>query len=329
MNRRLGTPSVSMASQARQAFLRIAIFAFRASFYKPSIYKLQYSRPIKASCRLSTMTCLRYYANHPDGLNHSVSSTSRPKFEIRDQILDLLLTRGNVALTRMIERRYPHWNHRRPSWQLIKVNRQMRTEALRVLCSAKNTFFLPIGLIFEEVGGARSWILPYMIPPAIRRVHCFFEVGSVTEDSIATVETVKRSFEVHSPGETFEHLPNLRKQKWLHRIKNEGLISGWAVIANSLFQRDLDLLRLDITDYSCLTGYRRVWPAIMDSLKGYGFNENPAYSRRIEILGASESVQHQFKDAYEGLSDMAKGRVFWMNGSGCTVLARYVPLWLH
>ena len=92
-------------------------------------------------------------------------------FEIRASIYELLLIRGHVAVAgsdRPISSRYgfSHWCHKPLKWSLLRINQQIRTEAMEVLCSEKNTCYLGPGPVPLENDSASQFL------PSFKRLDC-------------------------------------------------------------------------------------------------------------------------------------------------------------
>jgi len=243
--------------------------------------------------------------------------------EIRFMILELLLVRGNVAMSREwpAKYRFPSWNFERPQWALRAVNRLMRAEAAEVVFSSKNTFFVPLGGV--QPGKRRLHMFASKMPwPPIKRLDCAFDMRDNVDDSYCNLWNFNSEKEFYDQdfGEgCFERLT--REEKWdiIHEAKVDDLMEAWQSYVEAIEPMNLDLLRLDLTDCRCSAGCCRLGRQILET---FDYNNSDCYPSRIEIVGAQEWEEASVIAAMENRNECLKGRIFLVDREPALVRGR-------
>ena len=224
--------------------------------------------------------------------------------ELRQQILSLLLVRGNVAIGNA-RNRFSDWDHEKPMWQLLEVNSQLRAEAGAVLYSQRNnTFYFPLEEAFT----------PIIVPP-IRRLDCAFDMRACEDTAFNVFERAKEDYDIDlDPGETsFDQLSSTQRMYLVHQEYHYTLWSVWDDIASAIRQMRLELLRLDITKARCPLGCCRLAEEAVKLLDRSGYPPE-----RIEILGALDHERGGLRTLIEKRNPDLKGRCFFVEKPGCT-----------
>lgn len=244
--------------------------------------------------------------------------------EIRDQILRLLLVRGNVALGNdgAIKNRFRHWNHERPMWQLLMVNRQLRAEASAVLYSSRNnTFYFPIGGSLRSVSMfSKLWNGGRLVPPPIRKLDCAYDMRDFTDTASNVFEDAKWAYDddERAPGGlSFEEIPHNERLEFLHRSYGYKLLGVWGYMAEVFDKMKLDLLRLDVSNARCTLGCCRYLDEALGVLGDFRLGRGP-YPKRIEILGVLDHEKESLKAYIKDRRIMRKNRYVFVDKPGCT-----------
>lgn len=239
--------------------------------------------------------------------------------EVRDQILRLLLVRGNVAMGKeaSIRNRFGSWDHEEPMWELLKVNRRLRAEASAVLFSQRNnTFYFPIGGAKKGLAGRNMIENPYFqsVPLMIRKLDCAFDMRDFEVSTFDIFESTKEEQDVIVGNGSFERLSQSEQLEAIHDCYLDNLLEVWIPITEAFCQLRLHLLRLDVSRARCPLGCCRLAEA---AVKLLDFQEQGPYPKRVELLGVLDHEKDSLKTIIEDQDLMPLDRLFFVDTPGC------------
>lgn len=246
--------------------------------------------------------------------------------EVRDQILRLLLIRGNIALGKKssIRKRFSGWSHERPMWQLLSVNGRLREEASAVLFSPRyNTFYLPIGISLID---ARWWTLSSQItskvvPAHVKEMDVAFDMRDFEETPFNIFEEIKREHDgTNAPRLIhFEQLTTDERHQMIHDRYRTKLMDVWHGLAQGLGMMSLDLLRVDVSKARCPLGCCRLADVAVFVLKHICVFPDPLpfHHTRFEILGALHDEKGMLREIIGDSAVMRNDDFTFVDMSGC------------
>ena len=136
----------------------------------------------------------------------------------------------------------------------------------------------------------------------------------VEENSKDTLEHVKLKHNVLHPEAPFDNLTSAEKWDLIHERKRDALMHVWTSVVDDFLTRDIELLRVDITDCQYLSGCCRLGVEVMELLDFDGYK---TYPKRIEIVGALARECDEFRAAIEDRNHLSKDCISFVDRPGC------------
>ncbi|CAD6593275.1 MAG: hypothetical protein ASARMPREDX12_007006 [Alectoria sarmentosa] len=243
--------------------------------------------------------------------------------EVRDQILRLLLVRGNVAMGKeaSIRHRFRSWNHEDPMWELLRVDGLMRAEASAILFSQRNnTFYFPIGGALKGLAGWNMIGNPFFqsVSLMIKKLDCAFDMRDFEVSTFDIFESTKEEQDVIVGNGSFERLSQSEQLEAIHDCYLDHLLEVWDPITEAFGQLRLHLLRLDVSKARCPLGCCRL---VKDVVELLDFQGQGPYPRRVELLGVLDHEKDSLKTIIDDRDLMPMDRLFFVDTPGCTCCA--------
>lgn len=184
--------------------------------------------------------------------------------------------------------------------------------------SAKNTFFATLG----DVGHDVRWVYSTLISASEKGRLCSPYVKEHSFDTLTRVQSWHdRPNGSDSPSCTpnmpFETLPAAGRCELLDEQKKANIMNVWGHKIDAYMAPNVDLLRLDLTNYRCPSGCCRMGEPVLELLI-FNVLPNHVHPQRIEIWEAPKAEHELFRATITLSCQTPLNHVILVDKAGCT-----------
>ena len=177
--------------------------------------------------------------------------------EIRIIVYEQVLVIGNIYIKQQAafdEQYSGSYRYQRPETQLLRVNRQIKSECDPIFYG-RNNFVLPLG--FEP--GLYDYPPLFRANEFIRSIDVTFDMRADSGDRADLRDVVERDYDSCFYAGAFSSLDPIFQADDIHQSELDQLLQDcWPAVAQTIHQYQLDFLRIDLGNAYCPTGCHRL-----------------------------------------------------------------------